>query len=163
MKRLFIAIFAMLVVAGVQAQHIVSSSEYNIGTLGFNATIDLKIISTDDANPSKYIRVIGKTQTGRNVVAVMTLEDAEMVLRKIDELRGGIMNFECDFFEKTFVLDLKNDARFEVGYYIKTKLDTSKSQQWFIRIADTYEYYEQMKVDDIYKTLGKALSRAKTL
>lgn len=162
MKRLFIAIFAMLAVV-THAQRIVSSSEYNIGTLGFNASVDIKVISIDDGEASKYVRVIGKTQTGRNLVASMKLEEVEGLLIKIDELRGGIMNFDCDYFDKAYVLDLSSDARIEVGYYIKTKLDTSKSQQWYIRITDTYEYYEQMKVDDIYKTLGKALSKAKAL
>ena len=163
MKRLFIAIFAMLAVAGVQAQ-IKSVSEYEIGKIGITAPVEtfVRVITINDIADNRCVFQLSLPSKPTLVVSISDAE-LEIILQKMDEIKVGNMNLNSDYFEKSFVTHTDN-GYVEIGYYIKTKFDTTKSQQWFIKIKDgIYENSISAPMMDIYKILGKARAKMQTL
>lgn len=163
MKRLLIAIFAMLAVVGVQAQ-VKTKSEYEIGKIGaiLTSKITARVITIDGV-AEKFCVFEITPQSSPAVVASITEVELETLLHKIDEIKVGNMDLNSDYFEKSFVTHTGN-GYIEIGYYIKTKLDATKGQQWFIKIKDgIHEGISTAPLMDIYKTLGKARTKLQTL
>ena len=162
MKRLLIAFF-MLITMMVQAQ-IKSVSEYEIGKIGITLPIEtfVRIITINDVVEKRCVFQLALPSKPTLITSISELE-LETILRKMDEIKVGNMNLNSDYFEKSFVTHTDN-GYIEIGYYIKTKFDTTKSQQWFIKIKDgIYENSISAPMMDIYKILGKARSKLQSL
>jgi hypothetical protein len=163
MKKILILIALSLFFAGVQAQ-VTTKSEYQIGKFGSTLWVDVfvRVITIDDVVRKSCGIQITPTSSPA-VIASITEEELEIILRKIDEIKVGNMNLNSDYFEKTFVTHTLT-GHIEIGYCIKTKLDTTKKQQWFIKIKDgIYEYIANAPLMDIYKTLGQARAKLQSL
>lgn len=165
MKRLFIAIFAILVVVGMQAQVVTMKSEYDIAKIGSSPVIEvIARVETCNDITRKYCVLRTKHTTGITFGIAMSEQELEELLKKIDEIKVGNMNLNCDNFEKFYTLDPVVGDAVEVGYYIKTKLDTTKGQSWWLRIRDDiYEVQIFPSMNDIYRSLGKARAKIQSL
>ena len=164
MKRLFIAIFAMLAVA-VQAQVVTMKSEYDIAKIGLSPVIEvIARVETCNNVTNKYCILRTKHTTGITFGVAMSEQELEELLKKIDEIKVGNMNLNCDNFEKFYTLNPVVGDVVEVGYFIKTKLDATKGQSWWLRIKDDiYEVQVFPSMNDIYKALGKARAKLQSL
>ena len=164
MKRLFIAIFAMLAVA-VQAQVVTMKSEYDIAKIGLSPVIEvIARVETCNNFTNKYCILRTKHTTGITFGVAMSEQELEELLKKIDEIKVGNMNLNCDNFEKFYTLNPVVGDVVEVGYFIKTKLDATKGQSWWLRIKDDiYEVQVFPSMNDIYKALGKARAKLQSL
>ena len=165
MKRLFIAILALVAVAGVQAQVVTLKSDYDIAKLGMTSIVEViaRVEVRNDVT-TKYCVLRTKHSSGVTFGVAMSEQELENLLKKIDEIKGGNMNLNCDNFEKFYTFDPIVGDAVEVGYYIKTKLDTSKGQSWWLRIQNgIYETQIFPSMNDIYKALGKARTKLQTL
>lgn len=165
MKRLFIAIFVMFVVAGVQAQVVTMKSEYDIAKIGLSPVIEvIARVETCNDVTTKFCVLRTKHSTGITFGVAMSEQELEELLKKIDEIKVGNMNLNCDNFEKFCTLNPVVGDVVEVGYFIKTKLDATKGQSWWLRIKDdVYEVQIFPSMNDIYKALGKARAKLQTL
>lgn len=160
MKRLFIAIF-MLVAVVAQAQ-IITFEDYECGRLGFNTKLTARK-STLNEQVNKILRFEMKTTTGTMIIA-LSEQQLESVLMQLEDLRNQSVNLSCDYFEK--YITIITDARdtFRVGYYVKTKLDATKAKQWFVSADNGIkEFYEVVAFDEIYRTLGHARNKLKSI
>lgn len=165
MKRLFIAIFAVLVVVGMQAQVVTMKSEYDIAKIGLSPVIEvIARVETCNDITHKYCVLRTKHTTGITFGIAMSEQELEELLKKIDEIKVGNMNLNCDNFEKFYTLDPVVGDVVEVGFFVKTKLDATKGQSWWLRIKDgIYEVQIFPSMNDIYKALGKARAKLQTL
>lgn len=165
MKRLFIAIFTMLAVVSVQAQVVTMKSEYDIAKIGLSPVIEV-IARVEICNDITYKYCVLRTKhtTGITFGIAMSEQELEDLLKKIDEIKVGNMNLNCDNFEKFYTLDPVVGDVVEVGFFVKTKLDATKGQSWWLRIKDgIYEVQIFPSMNDIYKALGKARAKLQTL
>lgn len=164
MKRLFIAFLMLVAVVGMQAQ-VKTISEYEIGKIGLSPVIEvIARVETCNDVTTKYCILRTKHSTGITFGVAMSEQELEEMLKKIDEIKGGNMNLNCDNFEKFYTLNPVVGDVVEVGYFIKTKLDANKGQSWWLRIRDDiYEVQVFPSINDIYKALGKARAKLQTL
>jgi hypothetical protein len=160
MKHLFITVF-MLVAVIAQAQ-IKTKSEYQIGKIGLTQPTEVVVrILTIDGVVDKLCVFQMSHQPA--LVTAITEVELETMLRKIDEIKIGNMDLNSDYFEKSFTI-LTTNGFVEIGYYIKTKLDATKGQQWFIKIKDgIYEGTTFASQMDIYKMLGKTRTKMQSI
>jgi hypothetical protein len=165
MKRLFIAIFAMLAVVGMQAQVVSTKEHYSIGNIGLMQVVEIKV-AVEKYNDDVYKFCIFEhtTSKGNTIGLKITADELEVLLRKMDEIKVGNMNLNCDYFEKEYTISKDITHELSVGFYIKTKLDANKGQQWYFKINDgIHEVFIFPTFNDIYKVLGKARAKLQTL
>lgn len=165
MKRLFIAIFAILMVAGVQAQVVTLKSEYNVDkivSLSSSVEVIVRVETCNDVT-NKYCVLRAKHPSGTTFGVAMSEQELDDILKKIEEIRVGNMNLNCDNFEKFYTLNPIVGDVVEVGYFINTKSE-KKSQSWWLRIRDDiYEVQTFASMNEIYKALGKARIKLQSL
>jgi hypothetical protein len=165
MKRLFIAIFVMLAVAGAQAQVVTLKSEYNVDkivSLSSSVEVIVRVETCNDVT-NKYCVLRAKHPSGTTFGVAMSEQELDELLKKIEEIRVGNMNLNCDNFEKFYTLNPIVGDVVEVGYFINTKSE-KKSQSWWLRIRDDiYEVQMFASMNEIYKALGKARIKLQSL
>lgn len=165
MKRLFIAILMLVAVVGMQAQVVTLKSDYDIAKLGMTSVVEViaRVEIRNDVT-TKYCVLRTKHSSGVTFGVAMSEQELENLLKKIDEIKVGNMNLNCDNFEKFYTLNPVVGDVVEVGYYIKTKLDTTKGQSWWLKIQNgIYETQIFPSMNDIYRALGKARAKLQTL
>lgn len=164
MKSYFIA-FLMLVAVMAQAQVVSTREHYDIGNIGVMQIVEIKVaVEKVNDEVTKYCILEHRTQKGELMGIKITEDELETLLRKMDEIKVGNMNLNCDYFEKKYTIYHDINHELTVGYFLKTKLDANKGQEWFLRIEDgIYEMRAFPTFNDIYKTLGKARAKLQTL
>lgn len=165
MKRLFIAIFAMLAVVSMQAQVVSTREHYSIGNIGLMQVVEIKVaVEKYNDDVHKFCIFEHTTSKGNTIGLKITFDELDVLLRKMDEIKVGNMNLNCDYFEKEYTISKDIAHKLAVGFYIKTKLDANKGQQWYLKINDgIHEVLVFPPFTDIYKVLGKARAKLQTL
>ncbi len=164
MKKILILVALSLFFIGMQAQ-VKSVSEYQVDKVGMLPPVEVyaRVITIDDV-AEKFC--VLQTTNSANIKIVVALNELELetMLRKIDEIKVGNMDLTSDYFEKSYTIVTSSSNSVEIGYYIRTKMDATKGQQWFIKIKDgIYEGITSSSLNDIYKTLGKARAKLQSL
>lgn len=165
MKRILIAIFAMLVVAGASAQVVSTREHYSIGNIGLMNVITIKVaVEKYNDDVHKFCIFEHTTSKGNTIGLKITSDELEILLQKMDEIKVGNMNLNCDYFEKEYTIVKDINHILAVGFYIKTKLDANKGQQWYLKIDDgIHDVMVFPSFNDIYQVLGKARAKLQAL
>ncbi len=102
MRKLFIACFVLFSVMMMQGQVTTERSDYFIGTMGAQTSINIRArVEVVDGYTTKKCVFKGYEN---NVYLTVTIHESELItlIEKIEEMKVGDFNSNCDYFDKYY-------------------------------------------------------------
>ena len=140
---------------------ILTKNGYNVAAEAENGA---KAVEKYNDDVHKFCIFEHTTSKGNTIGLKITSDELEILLQKMDEIKVGNMNLNCDYFEKEYTIVKDINHILAVGFYIKTKLDANKGQQWYLKIDDgIHDVMVFPSFNDIYQVFGKARAKLQIL
>ena len=162
MKKLLIMFIVLLLTITAYGQVMISWSDYNVDVIGgIFQSIEVKArVEVRDGITSKYC--VFRSVSQEKVIFTIVITENQLIdfFEKLEELKTGGFNLECNHFDKFYTINPYFGKVLRVGFTIKNGVDL----QWYFTIDDgEYEITLYPIYDDIHKALSKAKEKLKLL